>query len=1143
MYSTFKAYCFFLLSCILLFAEQAFAQRTYAANSVLATGNWYKIGVTKEGIYKIDVAFLSKLGVNTSNIASSSIRLFGNGGAMLDEKNAVSRPDDLIENAIEVADGGDGIFNGNDYVTFYGASPDKWFKDSINARFKHQKNLFSDTVYYYLTIGGTGKRIQTKNVTAAENKICNSYNERYFHEQELVNFLNSGKEWFGEEFSSLPGNVLNRNFSLNFTGLDVGSPVHMAASLAARSIGTTSAFNISINNLQFSPMNMGAVSGNYLDAFAIANNREFSINAATNPLNINFSFVPGSASAQGWLNWYEINCRRALNLNLQSQLFFRDWQTVGTGNIVAYTIQNSSSGTIVWDVTNEQSPQKMATILNGSVLTFKNNADFLHEYVAFENTLSPIALGKIDNQNLHNSQPVDFIIITPSVFRSDATRLALFHTQSYNQKTVVINVEQIYNEFAGGNADPTAVRDFIKMYYDKAGTDSTKRAKYALFFGAASFDYKQRLSGNTNFIPCYESVNSLDPLVSYTSDDFFALLDDGDDVNLTSPPGELDISIGRLPVVNANEAKIIVDKIIAYHTSASLGAWRNNTVFVADDKDANIHLNDAEIITANASSTNNLFNQNKIYLDAFPLVSGTGGGRYPQVNQAIVNKISAGTLLFNYNGHGGYQRLADEAILGQEEASQFNNAKKLPLFITATCDFAPFDDPTKASLGSSLLVGSTTGAIGLVTTTRVVFAFSNRILNDNLLKTLLQKSATGTYLTLGEAVKRAKNYTYSTFGDVVNNRKFTLLGDPAISIAFPKLDIGISSINSQPISVTDTLKALGKYTITGVVKENNGNVASNFNGTVYPTLFDKKQTSQTLGNDASSPVTNFSQQQSILYKGKATVTNGTFSFSFIVPKDINYQIGAGRLSLYAENGTIDANGMNNNFLVGGTTNSSVNDNEGPVIKAFLNDEKFVNGGLIYEQANLILKLFDSSGINTAGTGIGHDITVTIDGDDKNILVLNNYYEADNDSYQSGSVYFKLPVLTDGVHYLKIKVWDVANNSSEKIVEFTVASSKKLEITHVLNYPNPFTSKTSFWFEHNQPPGELKVLINIFSVTGKLVHQIQRNILTAGNRVSDIFWDGKDQYSEKLAKGVYIYRIIVTNSAGDRAEATQKLYLL
>ena len=1143
MKCTSKTYFFVFLIALLLGFQKVNSQRSYAANSVLATGNWYKIGVVKQGIYKIDIPFLNSLGINTGNISSGTIRLFGNGGAMLDESNAVKRPDDLVENAIDVVDGGDGIFNGNDYFLFYGASADKWLKDSINSRFKHQKNLYADTVYYYLTIGGTGKRIQTKNITANANKTANSYNERHFQELDLVNFLNSGKEWFGEEFSSLPGNVLARNYALNFTGLDVATPVYLSTSFAARSVGASSAFNVAVNNLQLSTIPMGAVSGNYLDAFATTNTKDFSVNVTANPVNINLLFVPGASSAQGWLNWFEVHCRRALNLNLQSQLFFRDWQTVGSGNIVSFSVQSATANTIVWDITNEQQPQKMTTTLTGGNVSFKNDADFLREYVAFDNTMNPIALGKIDNQNLHNTTPVDLIIVTPTIFRNDANRLALFHLQQYNQKTIVATVEQVYNEFAAGAADPSAVRDFIKMYFDKAGADSTKKPKYVLLFGSASFDYKKRISGNTNFIPCYESMNSIDPLVSYTSDDFFALLDDGDDVNLTSPPGQLDIAIGRLPVTNTNEARIIVDKIINYHSPNSFGVWRNNTLFVADDKDGNIHLNDAEAIAGNGLATNNLFNQDKVYLDAYPLVSGTGGGRYPQVNQAIINKISAGTLLFNYNGHGGYQRLADEAILGQEEVNQFNNAQKLPLFITATCDFAPYDDPTKASLGASLLVGNNNGAIGLVTTTRVVFAFSNKILNDNFLKIALQKNTANGYLSLGEALKRAKNYTYTTFSDVVNNRKFTLLADPALTLAFPKLNMDISTINNQPISGNDTLKALNKYTLVGSVKDNSGLVASNFNGTVYPVIFDKKQTLQTLGNDAASPVTNYTQQQAVLYKGKATVKNGVFSFSFIVPKDINYQVGSGRLSLYAENGSTDANGMSNNFLVGGTSSNSIIDVDGPLIKVFLNDEKFVNGGLVNEKPQLIVKLFDSSGINTAGTGIGHDITATIDGNDKNVLVLNNYYEAVNDSYQSGNIYFQLPVLAEGVHYLKIKAWDVANNSSEKIIEFTVAAAKNLEISHVLNYPNPFSSKTCFWFEHNQAPGELKVLINIFSVTGKLVHQIQRNIQTTGNRVSEIFWDGKDQYSEKLAKGVYIYRIIVTNSAGVRAEATQKLYLL
>lgn len=1132
-----------VFSLLILHSFFSVAQRNYAQNSVLATGNWYKIGVTKPGIYKIDIPFLSSLGINTANISSSTIRMFGNGGFMLPENNASQRPDDLVENAIEVVDGGDGIFNGNDYFLFYGAAADKWLKDSLNNKFNHQKNLFADTVFYFLNFGGNGKRIQSTNITNNANKFVSTYNERFFNETDAINFLNSGKEWFGEEFSSLPGNSLSKIFSYNIVGLDQTVPLNLTASLAARSIGNASSFGISLNNLQFPNIPLNPISGNYLDAFATTINQTYSVSANANQININFSFIPFSSSAQGWLNWFELHCRRNLSLNNQSQIFFRDWQSVGTGNTASFTIQGASSNTIIWDITNEQEPQKLIATHNLGVTTFKNDATNLREYIAFDALNIPIALGKVNSQNLHNSQLIDYLIISPLIFMAEATRLATFHTQQYNYKTLVVNIEQIYNEFSGGISDPTAVRDFVKMYYDKAGIDSTKRPKYLLLFGAASFDYKNRIANNTNFIPCYQSLNSLDPLVSYTSDDFFGFLGNADDVNINVPLPLLNIAIGRLPVINVVEAKNMVDKIINYHAAASLGPWRNNTLFVADDKDANTHLSDAELIAASAFSTNSLFNQDKIYLDAYPLVSGTGGGRYPQVNEAITNKIFNGALLFNYSGHGGYQRLADEAILSTAEINQFNNPNKLPLFVTATCDFAPYDDPTKSSIGAYSLTASNKGAIALVTTTRVVFAFSNRIINDNFIKILFAKSSQQNYLTIGEAIKRAKNLTYTTFNDINNNRKFTLLGDPGIQLAFPKLNVELTEINGNTSLAADTLKALNKYTFRGKISEQNGNLATSFNGTVYPTIFDKKQTVQTLGNHPASQITNYSQQQNIIYKGKATAKNGLFSFSFVVPKDINYQIGNGRLSLYAENGNTDANGVSNSFFIGGASNQLNTDITGPKINIFLNDEKFINGGLVNEQPILIVKLFDSSGINTVGTGIGHDITATIDGNDKNTIVLNNFYEADKDNFQSGLIRFQLPNLAEGSHFIKLKAWDVANNSSEKIIEFTVAQAKNLQLSHVLNYPNPFTSNTAFWFEHNQANGDLKVLINIFSVTGKLVHQIQRNILITGNRVCEIFWDGKDKYSEKLAKGVYIYRIIAISSAGSRAEVTQKLYLL
>lgn len=1127
-------------------AVKTAAQRTYSTNSVLQTGNFLKIGVTQAGIYKVDVTFLTNNGLSVTNISSAAIRLYGNGGQMLSEKNNSFYNDDLLENAIEVVDGGDGTFNNNDYFLFYAPGPNRWLADTTNKSFTYQKNIYSDTAFYFITIGGNGKRINTNNFSGTATQTVSIYNDQYHYENDLVNFLNSGKEWYGEEFSNISANNLSRNFTVDLNGLLQSEAVNIKTSFAGRSVNSSSTLTLKANGGNLSTITVPANSGNFLDVFAANVSSQNSVFSAAPNINLNVSFTPANASAQAWLNWFEVHSRRGMIIPSTGQLLFRDWQSVGAANVATFTVSNATNNTSVWDVSNIYQPQKMATVYANNQVTFTNTTNTLKEYITFNNSslFAPIVIGKVDNQNLHNSSPVDYLIVTHPALINEAKRLALFHTQQHGYKVMVVSTTQIFNEFASGASDPTAIRDFVKMYYDKAGGDSTKRPKYLLLFGSGSFDYKNRIANNNNLVPCYENNNAIDPLATYTSDDFFGLLDDVDDIANTNPVSLLDVGIGRIPASTIGEAKIMVDKIINYHSKQALGAWRNTATFVADDKDNNTHLNDAELISTNASTVDANINKNKIYLDAFNVVSSSSGARYPDVNTAIINQLFNGTLLFNYTGHGGYQRLADEAIFDQDVLSKISNVNKLPLFITATCDFAPYDDPTKTSIGGQLLTQSNNGAIALMTTTRIVFAFSNRIINNNYLSIALQPDATGKYLTLGEAVKRAKNYTYQTFADITNNRKFTLLGDPAMRLAFPENKLQITNINNQPISSNDTLKVLNKYTFGGLVTDASGNALSNFNGTVNAVIFDKPQTITTKGNDAASPVTNFSQQTNFLYKGKATVSNGNFSFSCIIPKDINYQVGQGKISLYADDGnTKDAAGYNASFYIGGSSNTSFSDKDGPNIKAYLNDDKFVNGGLTNETPILILKLKDSSGINTVGTGIGHDITAILDGDEKNIIKLNDYYEASLNNFQEGQIRYQLATLSEGLHTLKIKAWDVFNNSSEIMIEFTVAKKQQLQISHVYNYPNPFTSKTTFWFEHNQPGENLNVLINIFSVTGKLVHQIKRTINTAGNRSAEIEWDGKDNFSsEKIGRGVYIYRIIVTSNSG-KAESTQKLYLL
>lgn len=1119
--------------------------RTYTAASVLATGNWYKIGVVKEGIYKIDVAFLTNLGLNTNNLSSAAIRLYGNGGAMLPEDNALIRPDDLRENAIQMFDGGDGIFNGNDYFLFYGASPDKWVKDSLNQKFVHQKNLYTDTVYYFLTIGAVGKRINQQSAVGNANITVTAYNERYFYEQDKINLLNSGKEWYGEEFSTNPGAALTRSFAVDFSGWDITKPLLLNTSLIGRSIVTASPFEVSVNGQLLQTIIPPSISGSYFDLFAtpVVQQQAFTVNQQQ--LTVSITYKPQNANAQGWLNWFEVFGRKQLAFNNNTtQLFFRDWASVQAGNTAKFLISGTPAGVDVWDVSDIVNPVQMKLNVTGGAGYFVNDASSLHEYVAFNTTnglLVPIGLGKIDNQNLHQSAAVDFLIITHKNFIDYANDLAGFHIQQYGQKVQVVTVDKIYNEFASGIADPSSIRDFIKMYYDKAGTDSAKQPKYVALFGAASFDYKNRVSGNTNFVPSYESDNSLDPLNTYVSDDFFGLLGDRDNVNLTSLPAALKTSVGRLPVKTAQDAQIMCGKIRYYHLNKSLGDWKNECIFVADDRDNDVHLNDAELLSSDLSGLNPVFNVTKTYLDAYPLVSGGGGARYPGVNAAIVSKISNGAFLFNYSGHGGYQQLADEAILGFPEVKQFKNSTKLPLFITATCDFAPFDDPTKNSLGSSLLFNDSTGAIALMTTTRSVFAFSNTIINDNYIKAAFAKDANGNYLTLGEAVKKAKNFTYQTSGDAVNNRKFTLLGDPAMRLSFPKFLIQIDSINAKPLQPGDTLKALSKYSFSGSIVNASGILQTQFSGMAQTTVFDKPQLQSTLGNNPASPVTQFSTQNNILFKGASTVTNGKFSFSFVVPKDINYTVGQGKLSFYANSLNEDASGAVNTLNIGSNNNVAIQDNAGPDIRIYLNDFNFRAGGLTNETPLLLVKLFDTSGINTTGIGIGHDITAVMDGNEQNKIVLNDYYKAAINSYQQGTVAYQLPLLKPGKHSITIKAWDVVNNSNEAGIDFWVTDQDTLALSNVYNYPNPFSNSTTISFEHNQPGYALNTQVLFFDLQGKIIKTIEKNSTSSGTRNIDLVWDGRDSGGRKLQPGMYFYRIIVQSINGI-AKATRSLFI-
>jgi hypothetical protein len=1130
---------FSLLCC---FFYHSAAQRVYKQNSVLSAGNWYKIEVEAQGVYKIDVSFLFSLGL-ASPLPSGQLRLFGRRQYILSEANNSYYSDDLEELAIQVIDGGDGIMNGSDYALFFSAGPHQWLADTAKRSFIHKNNLYSDKAFYFLTIGGTGKRITIQNSSPQPFLSVSSFDEHIVHELDSVNFLSSGKEWFGEELSTQPGRSLSKSFVLTAPLPVPATSFTLVSSLVARAVNSSSRFDVLLNNKNIDQIVIPSVGTGVYDPFAQQAEKSSSGVLEGPDISIMYNYVPGGINAQGWIDKFNLFYRRQLIIQ-NAQISFRDWSSAGNG-AVEFRLGGAGQSTQVWDVSDPVAPVVMKTVLNGSEVRFSNEAFTLKEYISFGTQFfTPVFSGKITPQDLHNCVENDYFIITHPSFLSHAQNLAKFHQQKNNLRTVVVTTEQIFNEFSGGIPDPTAIKDFIKMYYDKYKANWKNSGKYLLLFGKGSFDYKNRLTNNTSFVPVYESVSSLDPLSTYTSDDFFGFLDGNEDINSNLLINQLDIGIGRVPVKNADEAKNFVDKVIAYHTPPGLGPWRNHINFIADDEDYNLHLQDAEVLTSTVASVAPVFNSYKIYLDAFRQESNAAGGRYPAANEAINNNILNGTLIWNYSGHGGPFRLAEEVVLDQQIVNKWNNADKLPLLITATCDFAPYDNPRLNSLGEQILLRPKTGAIALMTTTRVVFAYSNRIMNNNYLQTALLPDSNKRFKTLGEAVMAAKNFTYTTGGDITNNRKFSLLGDPAMTLGFPRLKIKPILVNGRNIAAQqDTLSATEMINIEGEVTDNNENRITDFNGIVFLTLFDKPQTITTLGNDATSLPVSFQSQTEALFKGKVSATNGKFSFRFRLPKDLNYQYGRGKMSLYGHDGLSDGNGFSNEVSIGGIASDSVRDNEGPAIKAYLNDERFVNGSITNSNPVLIVKLSDSSGINTGTSGIDHNIAATLDNDNNKYYELNDYYETDLDSYQQGTLRFQLPELSPGHHTLKIKAWDVLNNSSEYILEFTVVNDEEIIIEHVLNYPNPFTTKTTFWFEHNKPGVELKVSVAIFTITGKIIKTLRQTIITDGNRSMDIEWNGRDEYGDRIARGVYLYRLTVQTPDGKQANKLQRLVMI
>jgi len=1114
------------------------ARKEYTSHSILSAGKWFMIKILNDGIYKLTYDELVAIGISNP----ADVRIFGNGGGMLPVNNSDPQTDDLLENAVWFENGDDNTFNKGDYILFYGKGPNPLRYDPLTHRFDYEINLYSNYSCYFLTSDtGSGKTVKEESShTESPSGTVIEFDAVLHHELDDTNFIASGSEWYGEFFDI----VTSREFKFEIPALDLSEPVRMELNLLARANDTTS-FSVSADNNFLGQMKIpGTNLSLYTATFANSKMDTFRFYPASGLFNVDIRYNKNSPSAQGWLDYISLNARCSLRITSglwYGQLIFRDSRSLSMPGLAEYRIADAVQGTVIWDITDPVNARKVKTEFDGTTLKFQARTDSLREFIAFDPAKpfpKPVfynpGQGFVPNQDIHGSGQPDYIIVSYPDFITEARRLAAYRYDHDGLDTLVVSGKQIFNEFSSGAPDVAAIRNMVRMFYDRAATDD-EIPRYLLLFGDGSYNNKSQFNGNTNFILTYQSPNSLSPTSSFVTDDFFGLLDQSEG----GSNGLLDIGVGRFPVATIEEAREVTDKTISYSGPASMGDWRNTLCFIGDDEDFNIHMTQADALAKSVEEKRPGFIISKIYLDAYQQINTSSGQRYPDVNAAINQRINRGALIINYTGHGGEMGLAHERILEIDDILKWENKNKYPLFITATCEFSRFDDWKQTSAGEYVLLNPDGGGVALLSTTRLVYSGPNHALNEQFYNFVFEKDENQQYFRLGDIIRLTKNNS----GAGINRRSFALLGDPAIILDYPKYRISATAINGMPLSANpDTLKALGKVTVSGIIGDDGGNVFTSFNGILYPTVFDKVSVITTLNNDGEGPFI-FSIRNRILYKGKASISNGMFSFDFIVPKDISYNYGPGMICFYGMDNLTDANGYYDEVIIGGSSDSISGDNEGPTMKIFMNDDKFIFGGTTDENPQLVVYVKDSSGINTVGTGIGHDLTATLDDATASPIVLNDYYEADKDSYQSGKILYQFKNLEEGAHKLKVKVWDVHNNSAEDYTEFIVATSEDFIIKNLLNYPNPFTTSTSFYFEHNQPGADLDILIQIFTVSGKLVKTIESQVTATGYRCGPFVWDGLDDYGDRIGRGVYIYRLKVRTNSGQTIEKFEKLVIL
>lgn len=1088
---------------------------SYAERSVLADGHWVKIRVSESGVCRMSFSELRSAGLEPSQV-----RVFGYGGAQKEQDFSKRNIDDLPQVP---------VFVGEDYILFYVQGPISWTYNG--SRFAHTRNTYSDFGYYLLSddAGALLPFPEAEAISGAPTDVT-YYSYYQVQDKDSVNLIDrtgvsgGGRTFYGEQFGA--GQTRTFTFSTPYANGDNSSVyIDMAANAA-----TTSTVKAQLNNSTSKSIYISSIPDHY--TFGVAGT--ISMNGASEEQNqrITMQFVNSNASALAWLNYIEITTPSELVMT-GSYMGIRSLVNRNTTNPVRFLLRNTTASTQIWDVTDLAAIQRMPTTMVDDQLAWVGTqADGVHEYIAVNTDgtkfVQAEVVGEVKNQNLHALSNIDYIIICPEGYEDVSEDLAKAHEAKQAITYAIVTDQQVYNEFSSGTPDATAYRWLMKMLYDRAKNGIGQQPRWLLLMGHGTFDNRKLLrNSGTSLLLTYQAKNSINEIKAYATDDYFAYLDDNEGAIDTQ--GRMDIGVGRLPVESLDEARTTVDKLIQYIRNEQTGKWKNQLVYLADDGENGTHTETAEKSAELVRIKNPDFIVHKIFLDAYPQEVNASGESYPLAKNRVLNLLKNGVLFFDYSGHGGYNAITNESILNLKDIAGMTN-KNQAFWLFATCNFAQCD-AGKRSAAETAVLNPKGGAIGILAATRTVYAPQNTNLNRSVCDTLFGHSDVFHYdMTLGEAISIGKNL----LGSDENKLAYVLLGDPCMRLNYP------TDYHVETLTEVDTLNALSVQHVEGRIIDEDLNTVSDFNGKVDITIYDKMQSIPTRDNDNAGGeprVVAYNDYPNTIFSGATDVKDGLFNYTFMVPKDIRYNFGNGRIVYYAVTAdsleTAEAVGHFEQFIVGGTGSIVTIDTVGPDMEIYLNSPAFRNGDKTYATPRFFANLYDENGINTAGAGIGHDLMLIIDDDPKMIYSLNEYFTAANNSYQAGQVSYLMEELANGPHSLSFRAWDLLNNSTTKSLNFIVEAGLDPSIYNVTTYPNPVQQSgvVHLVVNYDQPDELIETEIYLYNTAGQMVYSHKQ--------------DNPDAVSINLPTlglntGVYIYSVKIKSASSKYSTTSGKI---